>query len=155
MEVEKMNTRWNPFSRTELVPFGSALALSTEFDNLVRDFARGGFSQLTSSTPAADIVETQNAIEVKLDLPGHSAKDIEVKLEGDTLTIQSERKAEKETKGENYLRTERSYGLFSRSFILPASVDGSKPEARYVNGVLTVTLPKAETAKPRVIEVKD
>jgi HSP20 family protein len=152
-----MITRWNPFHRTpsELIPFGSALALSTEFDNLFRDFARGGFSQLVSLNPAADIAETENSIQVKVDLPGHSAKDIQVKLEGDTLTIQSERKQEKEEKGENYLRTERSHGLFSRSFVLPSSVDGSKPEARYVNGVLTVTLPKAEAAKARVIEVKE
>ncbi|HEX4804184.1 MAG TPA: Hsp20/alpha crystallin family protein [Myxococcaceae bacterium] len=152
-----MNTRWNPFHRTpaELIPFGSALALTTEFDNLFRDLAKGGFSQLVSLNPAADIVETENTIQVKVDLPGHSAKDIQVKLEGDTLTIQSERKQEKEEKGENQLRTERSYGLFSRSFVLPSSVDGSKPEARYLNGVLMVTLPKAEAAKARVIEVKE
>ena len=152
-----MINRWNPFHRTpaELIPFGSALALTTEFDNLFRDLAKGGFSQLVSQNPAADIVETENTIQVKVDLPGHSAKDIQVKLEGDTLTILSERKQEKEEKGENYLRTERSHGLFSRSFVLPSSVDGSKPEARYVNGVLTVTLPKAEAAKARVIEVKE
>src|SRR5215831_2062247 len=145
-----MIARWNPFHRTasELVPFG-------DFDNLFRDLAGGGFSQLVSLNPAADIVETENSIQVKIDLPGHGAKDIQVKLEGDTLTIQSERKQEKEEKGENYLRTERSYGLFNRSFVLPSSVDGSKPEARYVNGVLTVTLPKAEAAKARVIEVKE
>ena len=152
-----MNTRWNPFHRTppELIPFGSALALGTEFDNLIRDFASGDFSKLVSRNPAADIVETENTIQVKVDLPGHSAKDIQVKLEGDTLTIQSERKQEKEEKGENYLRTERSYGVFSRSFVLPSSVDGSKPEAKYANGVLTVTLPKVEAAKARVIEVKE
>ncbi len=151
-----MFARWNPFNQTsssELTPFGSALALSTEFDNLFRDLSSRG--QWISFTPPADIVETENAIEVKVDLPGHSAKDIQVKLEGDTLTIQSERKAEKEVKGENYLRSERSYGIFSRSFVLPSAVDGSKPEARYVNGVLTVTLPKTEAARPRVIEVKD
>jgi HSP20 family protein len=150
-------TRWNPFHRTpsELIPFGSALALSSEFDNLFGDLARDGFTQLVSVNAPADIVETENSIQVKVDLPGHSAKDIQVKLEGDTLTIQSERKQEKEAKGENYLRTERSYGLFSRSFVLPATVDGSKPEARYANGVLTVTLPKSEAARPRVIEVKE
>ncbi len=149
-----MLARWNRFHRTpsELIPFGSALALSTEFDNLFRDFANGGFSQLN---PPADIVETEKAIEVRVDLPGHSAKDIEVRLEGGTLTIQAERKQEKEEKGGSYLCTERSYGMFSRSFVLPASVDGSKPEARYANGVLTVTLPKTEAARPRVIEIKE
>jgi HSP20 family protein len=59
------------------------------------------------------------------------------------------------TARENTLRTERSFGVFSRSFVLPATIDGSKPEARYVDGVLTVTLPKSEAARPRVIEVKD
>ncbi len=146
-----MIARWNPFTTANhsawaLAPFTS------DFDKLFRGFAFGDASGLS---PAADVVETENEIQVKVDLPGHSAKDIEVKLEGDTLTIQSERKAEKQEKGENYLRTERSYGQFSRSFVLPSIVDGSKLEARYVNGVLTVTLPKREAAKPRVIEVKD
>src|SRR5262249_56566029 len=95
-----MITRWNPFHRTpsELIPFGSALALSTEFDNLFRDLAGGGFSQLVSLNPAADIVETENSIQVKGDLPGHSPKDIQVQLQGDTLTIQSERKHEQDAK---------------------------------------------------------
>lgn len=152
-----MLTRWNPFHRStsEYSPFGSALALNTEFDNLFRDLTSGGFAQWVSLNPAADIVETEKAIEVRVDLPGHSPKDIQVKLEGDTLTIQSERKQEKETKGDNYLRNERTYGMFSRSFVLPSSVDGSQPEARYVNGVLTVTLPKSEAARPRFIEVKE
>jgi HSP20 family protein len=135
-------------------PFGSALGLSTEFNNLFRDFASGDSSQQVSLNPPADIVETQGEIQVKVDLPGHTAKDIQVKLEGDTLTIHSERKTEGEQKGENYLRTERSFGVYSRSFVLPATIDGSKPEARYVDGVLTVTLPKSEAARPRVIEVK-
>lgn len=148
-----MLARWNPFTQTNqsawaLTPFGS------EFDNLLHDI---GFAGQTGSfqVPPADVVETENEIQVMVDLPGLSPKDIEVKLEGDTLTIQAERKLEKQVKGENYLRTERSFGSFSRSFVLPSSIDGSKPEARYVNGVLTVTLPKSATARPRVIEVKD
>jgi len=148
-----MLARWNPFAQTNqsewpLRPF------SSEVDSLFRDF---GFAGQTGSllVPPADVVETENEIQVMVDLPGLSPKDIEVKLEGDTLTIQAERKLEKQVKGENYLRTERSYGSFSRSFVLPSSIDGSKPEARYVNGVLTVTLPKSATARPRVIEVKD
>ncbi len=149
-----MIVRWNRNrSGPEVFPFGSALGLSTEFNNLFRDFASRD-SQQVSLNPPADIVETQGEIQVRVDLPGHSAKDIQVKLEGDTLTIHSERKTESEQKGENYLRTERSFGVYSRSFVLPATIDGSKPEARYVDGVLTVTLPKSEAARPRVIEVK-
>src|SRR5260370_11365872 len=100
--------RWNRNrSSHEVFPFGSALGLSTEFNNLLRDFASEDSRQV-SLNPPADIVETQSEIQVKVDLPGHSAKDIQVKLEGDTLTIHSERKTESEQKGENYLRTERS-----------------------------------------------
>ena len=157
-----MLARWNPF--TQSTQSGWALRpFTSEFDNLFRDigfaelFRDAGWTGQTASTkvPPADVVETENEIQVMVDLPGHSPKDIEVKLEGDTLTIHAERKQEKQVKGENYLRTERSFGSFSRSFVLPSVIDGSKPEARYVNGVLTVTLPKSPTARPRVIEVKD
>ena len=147
-----MIVRWNRNrSSPQVFPFGSALA---DFSNAFRDFASEDFTQHVSLNPPADIVETQSEIQVKVDLPGHTAKDIQVKLEGDTLTIHSERKTESEQKGENYLRTERSFGVYSRTFVLPATIDGSKPEACYVDGVLTVTLPKSEAARPRVIEVK-
>ncbi len=154
-----MLARWNRFNQrgpsSALTPFTPSLGLGADFDNLFDDFASWGLTPLASTlAPAADIVETEKDIQLKIDLPGHSVKDIQVELEGDTLTVKSERKSEKEEKGETYLRTERSYGTFSRSFVLPSSVDGSKPEARYVDGVLTITLPKRETARPRVIEVK-
>lgn len=153
-----MLVRWSPFTnRNQSASELSPNPFASDFDNLFRDFTSWGAGPRLDSilTPPADVSETENEVQVKIDLPGHAAKDIEVKLEGDTLTIQSERKSEKQEKGENCLRTERSYGLFSRSFVLPPVVDGSKPEARYVNGVLTVTLPKKEAARARVIEVKD
>jgi len=152
-----MLVRWNPFnSRSAATAISPVLS---EFDALFRDLGfrdvAGAFGgQWSTFTPAADIVETDGQIQVKVDLPGHSPENIQVELEGDTLTIKSERKTEKQEKGQNYLHTERSYGVYSRSFVLPSSVDGSKPEAQYANGVLTVTLPKREEAKSKVIPVK-
>ena len=99
-------------------------------------------------------VETADAISVRMDLPGHDAKDIHVNVENDVLTVRSERKTETQEKGETLHRSERSYGLYTRSFVLPAPVDAQKAEARYENGVLSVTLPKREDAKPRSIDVR-
>src|SRR5687768_12088048 len=96
--------------------------------------------QAQAFAPAADIVETENELELKVDLPGHDPKSLQVKVDGDTLTISSERKAEKRERREHYLRTERSYGMFARSFVLPITVDGTRCEAQYDNGVLTITL---------------
>lgn len=155
-----MLTLWNPFNgRTET----SALAPFADFDRLfnemtreiARDFALPSrWLTAQALAPAADIVETEDAIEVKMDLPGHDPKQIQVKLEGDTLTIQSERKYEKQDKGSSFLRSERGYGVFARSFVLPSTVDAKKCEARYEHGVLTVSLPKREEAKPRSIDIK-
>lgn len=147
---------------TKLNPFGAGegASLMPLFDSFFKDPFFGNFnlprswSAAQALAPAADIVETESELQVKVDLPGHDPKSVQVKLEGDTLTIQSERKEEKQSKGESYLRTERSYGVFARSFVLPDTVDGQKCEARYEHGVLTVTLPKREEAKPRSVEIK-
>lgn len=148
-----MLTIWNPFangSRSE----ASGASLVPDFDNLFRDFASFGRGDSpTRFAPPADVVETEDAIQIKLDLPGHSAQEIQVHLEGDTLTIRAERKVEKQLAGKS-LRTERWTGVYSRSFVLPETVDGSKPEAKYADGVLTVTLPKREEAKPKLIKVE-
>jgi HSP20 family protein len=107
-----------------------------------------------ASAPAADVLETENDIQVIVDLPGHDPKSVQVTLEGDTLTIQAERKQEPQQQRSSYLRSERSYGIFTRAFELPGTVDGSKCEARYEAGVLTVTLPKRDEAKPKSIDIK-
>jgi HSP20 family protein len=98
----------------------------------------------------ADIAETENEFLVSVDLPGYDPKSLQVKLEADTLTIQAERKP-----GPNsYVRNERHSGVFARSFVLPNTIDNSKCQASLEHGVLTVTLPKREEAKPRVIDIK-
>jgi HSP20 family protein len=102
--------------------------------------------------PATDIEETANEYVLTLDLPGHSPDSVNVKVDGDTLTVQSERK---HAAGDRRpLRNERAFGVFARSFVLPDTVDASKCDAKLEQGVLTITLGKREEAKPRTISIK-
>ena len=105
-------------------------------------------------TPAVDIMETENELVLKADVPEVEMKDIDIQLENGTLTLKGERKFEEEKNGRGYHRIERSYGSFARSFSLPETVDPEKVHADYKNGVLTITLPKKELAKPRSIKVE-
>ncbi|MDQ2899243.1 MAG: Hsp20/alpha crystallin family protein [Acidobacteriota bacterium] len=104
-------------------------------------------------SPAVDVVETENDIILKADLPAVNLDDISVNVENQTLTIKGERKFESNGDNNGYHRIERSYGSFVRSFTLPSIVDNEKVAADYKNGVLTVTIPKKEAAKPRQIKV--
>ena len=105
-------------------------------------------------SPPADILETDKHVEIRLDLPGVNPEAIDVKLEGKTLTITAERKDEKVVEEKGWLRRERRQGMYSRAFALNETLDGTKPEATYRHGVLTVTLPKREAAQPRSLKVK-
>jgi len=105
-------------------------------------------------SPAVDIFESENELVLKADLPDVDLKDIDVRVENQTLTIAGERKFEKDEKTKGYHRIERSYGNFTRSFAVPNSFDTESINAAYRNGVLTVTLPKKEAAKPRQIKVE-
>jgi HSP20 family protein len=100
-----------------------------------------------------DIYETENELVVKSDLPDVDEKDLDVRIENNTLTIRGERKFEKKVAEENYLRVERTYGSFSRSFSLPSTVNSEAIKAEYKNGVLTVELPKRAESKPKQIKV--
>ena len=140
--------RWEPFR-----------GLSTLHDQVNRLFNETAFrgqgedSALTTWSPAVDIYETENELVVKADLPDVSEKDIDVRVENNLLTIRGERKFEKSVSEDNYLRVERSYGAFSRSFSLPNTVNAEQIHAEYKNGVLTVTMPKREESKPRQVKV--
>jgi HSP20 family protein len=114
---------------------------------------RADHSALTSWAPAVDIYETENELVVKADLPEVNEKDIDVRVENNTLTVRGERKFEEKTEKENYLRVERTYGSFSRSFSLPNTVNNEAIKADYKNGVLTVTLPKRAESKPKQVKV--
>ena len=104
-------------------------------------------------SPAVDIVETENDIVLRADLPGVDPKDVDIQVENGTLTLKGERKFESDVKEDDYRRVERVYGSFLRSFALPPTVDAEKVEAEYRNGVLELKLPKRPEAKARQIKV--
>jgi len=112
------------------------------------DWALGG-----SWAPAVDIYEQDNNIVLKAELPGVDPKDVDIRLENNTLTLRGERKFDEEVKKENYHRVERAYGAFTRSFTLPTVVDQGNIKAEFKDGVLRVTLPKREEAKPKQIQI--
>jgi HSP20 family protein len=104
--------------------------------------------------PSVDIYETDNELVLKADLPDVDLQDIDVRVENQTLSISGERKFEKEENSKGYHRMERNYGRFTRSFAVPNSFDTEKIAAGYKNGVLNVSLPKKEAAKPRQVKVE-
>lgn len=128
--------------------------LFRDFDELFREMNAPSGAAPQTLMPAADVVETDKAVEIHLDLPGISPDAIDVKLEGNQLTISAERKADTTTEDKGWVRRERVIGSFSRSFTLPTTLDGTKPEAAYKHGVLTLTLPKKEEVQPRSLKVK-
>ena len=105
-------------------------------------------------SPPVDILETENDLVLKADLPDMQLSDIDVRVENQTLSIKGERRFEQEASEKGYHRIERSYGSFVRSFAVPNSVDTEKVSADYKNGVLTIKLPKKETAKPKQVKVE-
>ena len=145
-----------------LVRFNRPGRLTDEFlENIfnARSLMAGGTQDdgsfgLSSWTPAADIAEMENEYLVKLELPGVSKDDVSITVESNILTIRGEKKFEKDEKKDNFHRIERTYGSFERSFTLPSTIRTDKIDAAYKDGILTVTLPKAEEAKSKQIEVK-
>lgn len=114
---------------------------------------RGDNSALTTWAPAVDIYETENELVLKAELPDINQKDLDIRVENNMLTIRGERKFENQVKEDNYLRIERTYGSFSRSFGLPNSVNTEAIKADYRNGVLTVELPKRAESKPKQVKI--
>ena len=143
--------RWNPSRELEEMS-----------DRLNRMFNRQALPQANAKetmvvadwAPSVDISETDGEYQIKAEIPDVKKDDVKVTLEDGVLTIQGERKHEKEDKGKKYHRIERSYGSFVRSFTLPDLVDEEKVKAEFKDGVLNLQLPKSEKAKPKAIEVK-
>jgi HSP20 family protein len=104
-------------------------------------------------SPAVDILETEDSLQLRADLPDVKLEDIDVRVENLTLTLRGHREFERDEKVKGYHRIERSYGDFVRSFAIPSTVETEKVAAEYKNGVLTITLPKKEAAKPRQVKV--
>lgn len=140
---------------TRLQPFRGFSALQDQVNRIFNETVRnqGDESALTAWAPSVDIYETPNELVVKADLPEVDEKDIDVRVENNLLTIHGERKFDKSVSEDNYLRIERAYGTFSRSFSLPNTVNAEAIRAEYKNGVLTVNLPKREESKPRQVKV--
>jgi HSP20 family protein len=120
-------------------------------DNLTRD--RSGHADLATWAPPVDIYETENELVLKVDLPDLQDKDIDVRVENNMLTIRGERKFDKDVNEDNYLRVERAYGSFMRSFSLPNTVSSENIRAEYRDGVLTLHMAKLEESKPKQIKV--
>ena len=141
--------RWEPF-RDLVTP-------QRDFDRLFRDAfsSQHGETELSTRSwaPPVDIYETEEAIVLKAELPGVDPKDVEVRVEDNTLYLKGERKFEKEVKEQNYHRVERSYGSFARSFSLPNSISTDKVKAEFKDGLLTLTMPKREESKPKTNKI--
>jgi HSP20 family protein len=138
-------------------PFREMAALQDRVNRAFGDLSRRFDDDLTtrgSWVPAVDIYHTDNhTLVLKVELPDVAREDIDLRVENDTLTISGQKQRDKDVKDEQYHRLERAYGAFSRTFTLPPTVDAAKIGAEYKNGVLTVTLPVREEAKPRQIQV--
>lgn len=143
-------TRWDPFG--EVTRLG---LFDQSFDNLMRRFIRPtSFRDEAAMTISVDVNENDNAYTVKAEIPGINKDDIRVAIEGNQVSISAEVKKEKEAKeGEKVLHSERYYGAVYRSFVLPTDVDQSKSDAKYVNGVLELTLPKKAGATAKQLEI--
>jgi HSP20 family protein len=143
-------TRWEPFREVSTLQDRMNRLFSEQFANLGTEesLAAGSF------VPAVDVYEDEHAIQLKFEVPGLDEKEIDIRLENNLLTVKGERKIEKETKEENYRRIERRYGTFTRSFTLPTTVSSESVKASYDKGVLTISLPKKEAAKPKQIKIE-
>ena len=143
-----MITRWEPYRELN--------TLQERLNRLFQDsYARGADELMTAGSfvPAVDVYEDEHAITLKVEAPGIEQKDIDIRVENNTLTVRGERKFEQEEKEENFHRIERRYGAFARSFTLPNTVDTDKVTAEYENGVLRIQLAKRAEAKPKQIKV--
>ena len=141
-------TRWEPFRGLN--------TLQEQVNRLFEDSVtrtRSSQAALASWAPAVDIFETENELVVKADLPDVQEKDIDVRVENNTLTIRGDRKFNNEVHEDNYLRVERAYGTFTRSFSLPNTVNTEGIHAEYRSGVLSVRMPKREETKPKQIKI--
>jgi HSP20 family protein len=144
---------------TRFDPFREFVTIQDRMNRLFRDSygpeGKDGAEVLTTTTfaPPVDVYEDEHNVILKIEVPGIDEKDIDVRIESNTLTVHGERKFEKEEKEENYRRVERQYGSFTRTFTLPNTVDQESVQADYEKGVLKIKLAKKQEAKPKQIKV--
>lgn len=143
-----------------LVPWRQFPELASFRQEMDRFFNRflglfpGGEEALGMWAPSIDVSETKEAVRIRAELPGLEAKDLDVSVSNDVLTIKGEKRQEREEKDEHFHRVERTYGAFVRSVQLPAAVASEKAKATFKNGVLTITMPKTEESKRRAIQIE-
>ena len=142
-------TRWDPLREFATIQDRMNRLFRDSYGNEGREEALGN----TAFAPPVDVYEDEHSVTLKIEVPGIDEKDIDVRIENNTLTVHGERKFEKEEKEENYRRVERQYGSFTRTFTLPTTVDSEKVSATYDKGVLKIALPKKAEAKPKQIKV--
>src|SRR5712692_4377709 len=142
-------TRWEPFREFSTLQD----RMNRLFRETYNDSARDEALTTTSFAPPVDIYEDEHNITLKIEVPGIDEKDIDVRIENNTLIVHGERKIEKEEKEENYRRVERQYGSFTRTFTLPNTVETENVSATYDKGVLKIELAKKAEAKPKQIKV--
>ncbi len=150
--------RWNPSH--DLMPLtGDLLGMQRDINRMFDTFFRGGMSDEGDQfrgawAPAIDLAEYDREYQVRVELPGVNKEDVKITMQGNILTIRGEKKPDGEQEPTQMYRSERWFGAFQRSFTLPTSVRNDKIEANYRDGILTISLPKAEEAIPKSIEVK-
>jgi len=139
-------TRWDPFREV--------VSMQNRLNSIFRDLNEGDSPLTTASfVPAVDIYEDAKRVVLKLEVPGIDQKDLDIRVENNTLTVKGERKFEKEEKQENFHRIERSYGNFYRAFTLPSTVNTENVQASYDAGVLKLELAKKPEAQPKQIKI--
>jgi len=145
-------TKWDPFEELREIQN----AINRVFDDtLLRKPRRRRSGELTLWEPPIDIIETKDGYKITAELPGIDKNDVDISVSGNTLTIKAEKKQEKVEEGENYYLSERAYGLFQRQITIPEGVETDKIKASFKNGVLEITLPKGEEAKPKKIKISE
>jgi HSP20 family protein len=149
MVITKLNPMWPVLDADYPNRFGRLLGHMLESQRQ-RDDTSSLFGHWM---PPVDVIEERNAIRLVAELPGVKPEDVRISLEGSTLTLQGEKHKEEEHEDEKVYRFERTYGMFERSFTLPATIDANQIVAKFEAGLLTIQLPKVEAAKPRQIAV--
>lgn len=154
---EKSESRvaaWRPFEEFEPWPALFEGRFPRFMDEMFREWPWAARGRARGFLPAMDVSDDEKQYAISVELPGVKREDVHVELQEGTITIRGEKSSEREEKKEQRRYTERSYGSFSRSFRLPADADAERLDASFKNGVLTITIPKTEEAKPRAIAIK-
>jgi HSP20 family protein len=145
--------KWEPYRRT-LSPFGNWFDMTSRMNQMLDNIFGEDDGDKTVWGPSVDVVENDDSYQIMAELPGIKMDDVKISLADNVLTVKGEKKNEISESKRSFYRVERCYGQFQRSFTLPSSVDAEKVKANLDNGVLTITLPKAEQAKAREIAIK-